>query len=656
MASRAYIEKDSGRVYEFGPFRLDEGERSLSRDLEPVALTPKVFDTLLLLVRNAGHLVDKEELMTLIWPDSFVEEANLNRSISTLRRALGEAPNLPRYIETVPKRGYRFIAPVNVASLSGVAQTFEIAAASEISLAAATQLRAVSTKTATSSEVEAGVVGAKRTGVITRRSVVSALVMLVVAGGALYLALAHRSAPGNAATARPTVLTSLAVLPFKSLSSEPSNDDPGLGITDVLITRLSNVREILVRPTSAVLKYKDRDQDPIEAGRALKVDAVLEGSVQRIDERIRVTVRLMDVKKGAQLFGGSFTESAADMLKVQDAISERITKALSVELSSDTPSYTRNTKAHDLYAEARALFNRRDSGSIKKAEMRFRQAIEEDPGFALAYVGVADALALQNSFYEARALQEKALSLERNLGEAHASIGFRQMFYDWDWEQAEQSFKRAIDLKPGYGRSYLWYGNLLAITGRLGEAKETMQRGLEIDPFSHNLLADLGQVHYFSRDYDRAIELCEKALEVEPDFMFAYWYLSEIYRQRGEFEKSIEASLRKGFAESGESSSRDARTEAKNLFRRYDGQRAYLQDSVSDLKRRHPFGLAYEVARLSAALGDKEQAVDYLEKSYQHRIFLLPFVGVDPIFSDLRSEPRYRDLLRRMGLTRLVSQ
>ena len=193
----------------------------------------------------------------------------------------------------------------------------------------------------------------------------------------LYMALANRSAPRQLRQPYPGS-TSLAVLPSRAFPAA-DNDDPVLGITDVLITRLSNVREIVVRPTSAVLKYKDRDQDLVEAGRALKVDAVLEGSVQRIDKRIRVTVRLMDVKKEAQLFGGSFTESAADMIKVQDVISERITKALSVELSSDSTGYTRNTKAHDLYAAGRALFNRRDYPSIKKAEMHFRQAIERIP-------------------------------------------------------------------------------------------------------------------------------------------------------------------------------------------------------------------------------------------------------------------------------------
>ncbi len=329
------------------------------------------------------------------------------------------------------------------------------------------------------------------------------------------------------------------------------------------------------------------------------------------------------------------------MLRVQDSIAERVAKALSVELNPDASGYTRNSKANDLYVKGRVLFNRRDYDSLKKAEMDFRQAIEEDSSFALAYVGVADTMAFGDC-YECEKLLDQALKLEPNLGEAYASKGVRQLFYDWDWEQAEQSFKRAIELKPGYVTSYLWYGNLLAITGRLEDAKDTLRRGLQIDPSSHNLLADLGQFYYFSRDYDKATELCEKALEQEPDFYFARAYLSDIYRKLGDWESSIEEGRKSG--------------RGREVIKQYGGRKGYLDHYLSVFKRMHNDEAAYTIARWSAAVGDNQQALEYLEKAYGHRLFLLPFVGADPIFDALRSEPRYQDLLRRMGLTRWLSQ
>src|SRR5437867_2899809 len=318
MASKAYTKSDSPPVYEFGPFRLDQAERLLSRNGEPVSLTPKVFDTLLLLIQNAGHLVEKEELMKAIWPDSFVEEANLNRSISTLRRALGEAPNEPRYIETVPKRGYRFIAAVTeseTADLAGL-QT-EI----EDSNQAAGNLKPVGLDVIDDSSDKP----------IWKRSWLAfALASIALISGLAYVFAFRKSSSVEAA---PEV-KSLAVLPFKSIGSGSEDEMLQLGMADTLITRLSNLRGIKVRPTSAVLRYNSADSDPIEAGRALRADAVLEGRLQIVKDRIRVTVRLFRVTDETPLWSGAFDESVKDLLSIEDSISDRVVQAVRLNLGS----------------------------------------------------------------------------------------------------------------------------------------------------------------------------------------------------------------------------------------------------------------------------------------------------------------------------------
>ena len=639
MASRLYIEKDSGRVYEFGPFCLDEGERSLSRDGQPVALTPKVFDTLLVLVHSAGHLIDKDDLMKSIWPDSFVEEANLNRSISTLRRALGEAPNEPRYIETVPTRGYRFIAPLTSAT-AAVTEKPVTADANEVEL---------EPRTLVSQRPE------RRVFSFTRRAVVFASLIALGVIGIVYLAVTKSGALTGETVIEQQAVGSLAVLPFKVIGTAGRDEFLGMGITDVLITRLSNAHEITVRPTSAVLKYQDQDVEPIAVGSALRTDAVLEGSVQRVDDRIRVTVRLMSVNKAAPLWAGKFDEPAVDILRVQDSIAERVTKALSIELRSS--SYTKNVKAHEFYVKGRSFLNQRDMAGIAKAQQYFHQAIEEDPDFALAYSGLADLHTMGGAGnYWGEQYLQKALELDETLGEAHASKGFLRMFSDWRWNEAEESFKRAIELKPGYPTAYQWYANLLAITGRLDEAKEMMQRGLEIDPFSHNLLADFGQLYYFSRDYDKALEISQKALKIEPDFAFAYHNLNHIYYKLGRYADSLDMEQKAWLLESGNVDQAYAESQYGNrLIQKMGGWESYVKSRVTSSvhdRLKSPFA----VARNYLMLGDRKRALDWLDQSYDRSECMLAFVGADPRFDDLRSEPRYQDLLRRMGLTRWLFQ
>jgi len=391
-------------------------------------------------------------------------------------------------------------------------------------------------------------------------------------------------------------------------------------------------------------------------GKLLGVDAVLEGSVYRIQEKIRVTARLMRVSDQSPIWSGQFDDKATDVLVVQNAIAEQVADSLTLNLSAGekaalTKHYSENQDAYQLYVKGRYYWNKRSWPGMAQADYFFRRAIEKDPEFALAYLGLADRLFTGRDNAEAYSVLGKALALDPNLGEAYATMGFAQMFHAWDWQKAEESFKRAIELNPGYGTAHQWYATLLAITGRMDEAKQEMRRALEIDPMSANFLADLGQMHYFAHEYEDAESYCRKALEIAPDFLFAHEYLGFIYlktgREANAFEEYRKRDRSNAFdmAPANDVEREDARVKAQYL---QSGMSGFLRQRIDDFGTRCT-GACYVLTKYYALLGDKEQALAGLEKSYEARDFLLPFVNTDPVFDDLRAEPRFQAILHRMG-------
>ncbi len=639
--------------YEFGSLRLDATNRLLCRNGVEIPLQPRLIETLTALVENANTLVTRDSLISAVWGETAIEEGGLTRNISMLRRTLGEEG---RYIETLPKRGYRFTAEVketweNVPDTP----TYDKAAEFVLERQANLLIRAEEEitddlPTPTPRQMTRTMPLIHRIGRI--RWAVTAAVLLGIALG--YLAANRISGKVDSTRSMKT----LAVLPFRNLGAAGDDEHLGMGITDVLITRLSNLKTVTVRPTSAVLKY-DQQQDSLAAGRALGVDAVLEGSIQRVENRLRVTARLVRVSDQSPLWSGQFDEAAKDILAVEDGIAEQLAEALALRLNASekatlTKRYTDNADAYQLYVKGRYQWNKRNSSGMTDAEYNFRRAIEKDPNFALAYVGLADRLfTLQPAHQEAYSAVYKAIEIDPNLGEAYATLGFVKMFHEWDWQQAEENFKRAIELNPGYGTAHQWYATLLAITGRVEEAKQEMRRALEIDPQSANFLADMGQMHYFAREYEEAETYCRKALEITPDFIFAHQYLFDIYVKTGRNEEAFEA-----FVKWARSFSADPKY--ANGWAAYEAKlRAqYLQSGMNGLLRlqidgeMHMGAVAayYQIARYYALLGDKQQALPWLEKSVENKVFLLSFVNADPIFDGLRSEPRYQEILRKMNL------
>ena len=458
-----------------------------------------------------------------------------------------------------------------------------------------------------------------------------------------------------------TELKSIAVLPFRPLVAGSRDESLEVGMADTLIMSLSNLRPLIIRPTSAVRRYGGLDQDPVAAGRELKVDAVLDGSIQRMGERIRVNVRLIQVRDSSSLWAKQFDEKATDIFAVQDSISRHVVDAMAVRFSSEehrrlTKHHTHNTEAYQLYVKGRYLWNKRTGEALWKSIEYFNQAIEIDPNYALAYAGLADAYAVlpghgktlrSETLPKAKAAALKALDLDSQLPEAHTALATLSAD-DWNWADAEKQFKRALELNPNYPTAHQWYGEYLVHVGRLDEALQEFKRAQELDPTSIIIQSLLGQTLYLMRRYDEAIEHLQKSLEMESDFVATHWMLGLAYAQkamheesRSEFEKAVKLSngatnllalLGVAYAKSGNQSA------AQNVL---DKLNALIRQ-----RRAQP----HDLAILYTGLGEKDRAFEWLGKAYEDRSYLILYLKTDPFFDPLRSDPRFSDLLSRAGL------
>jgi DNA-binding winged helix-turn-helix (wHTH) protein/TolB-like protein/Flp pilus assembly protein TadD len=607
-------------VYAFGPFLLDIRERRLLRDAEVVPLTLKAFDLLQILVENQGHLLQKEELLRRVWPDAIVEENNLTVTISALRKALDEGPTDRQYIETVPRRGYRFVAEFHAS--------------------------AESTEAARSPQ--------------ERRARVFALRAMVLAALAAAAALAwvwKRSTP--AATAVP--VRSMAVLPFRSLTND--GEYLGLGMADALITRLGRTKLLLVRSTGAVQKYTVPGLDPVAAGRDLQVDSVLEGSVQTAGDRLRTTVRLLRVSDGSTLWAGTFDERLTDIFSLQDSISERVAGALALQLTEAqrrelTRRDTSDSEAYQLYLRGRFFWNKRSRDGFERGAAYFRQAVEKDPAYALAYSGLADSYIGMTYYHYASpqaamplagAAALKALEIDGSLAEAHASLAHVKTNYEWDWAEAGRLFRKAIALEPEYATAHQWYGiHYLVPMGRLEEAIAETRRAQQLDPLSPVFNAFVGATLYFARRHDEAIEECRKTVDLHPDFGVAHWYLGRAYLQKGRLQEAL-AELQKAVTLSGGSPLMKG---TLGVGYALAGDRAAAEGTLAELEklRAESYASALDFADIHVALGDRERAFRWLDQAAAERAFHLIYLKVWPELDPLRPDPRFKALILRLGL------
>ena len=609
-------------VYAFGPFLLDTRERRLLRDGEPVPLTIKAFDLLEVLAKNDGRLLRKEELLRLVWSDAVVEENNLTVTVSALRKALGEGPTDRQYIETVPRRGYRFVADLRELANERKAD-FAVSRARE-----------------------------KRRNHLLWAA--AALATVLVAVGVVWI---HWPRPATL-----TPVRSLAVLPFHSLTG-PDGEYLGLGMADALITRLGNTKVLIVRSTGAVQKYVRSDIDPVAAGHELQVDAVLDGSIQSAAGRLRATVRLLRVSDGATLWADAFDERQSDIFSLQDSISQRVAEGLTLQLTDAqrtllTRRDTDDTEAYHSYLKGRFFWNKRTKEGFQRGLAFFREAVEQDPTYARAYTGVADSyIGLTYYQYErpheamprAKEAALKALAIAPSLAEAHVSLAHIHGNYEWDWTAAEREWRQAILLDPEYATAHQWYAvHYLTPTGRLEEALAEARRAQQLDPLSPVFNAFVGATLLFARRYDEAIEECRKTIDLYPEFGVGHWYLGRAYLQKGLFREAL-AELRDAVRLSGESPLMQG-----TLAFAYaaSGDRAKARAMLAELMRLRAehYASAVDLAMTHAALGEREEAFRWLDEAAAERAFHLVYLKVWPELDVLRPDPRFAEMVKRIGL------
>jgi DNA-binding winged helix-turn-helix (wHTH) protein/TolB-like protein/Tfp pilus assembly protein PilF len=665
------MKEQNRKIYSFDNFQLDAGNRQLRCADKPLGLPAKAFDLLLALVENSGQLVKKDELFKSVWQDQIVEESNLTVHISQIRKALGESKDNPRYIETVPGFGYRFIGDIvsddDADELVVQHETVtRLIVKSELEYSddenAAPVSIAAQPSNLTTKDIAANASPLPAQPLLRPRNrkpryaffTVAGLLFVVLAGAAVYYKFLR---PPPAAQ-----IKSIAVLPFKPLVSENRDESLEMGMADTLIAKLSNFRELQVRPISAVRKYSNIEQDAVVAGREQKVDAVLDGQIQKSDDKIRMTVRLVRVEDGVTIWTHQFDEKITDIFSLQDAVSERVAGALSLKLTREEKGRiakhsTENMEAYQFYMMGRYHLNRLTDDGFGKGRDYFQRAIEKDPNYALAYAGLADAynrlsgfnaMSPKDGYPKAAAASLKALEIDSDLAEAHASLGTVKFFYDWDWPGAEKEFRRAIEINPSYSDAHQLFSYYLSAMGRIDEALAQMRRAQELDPLSLEKLAGVGEMLYFQRQYDRAVEQYQKTLEMDPNSGFAHWAIGNVYVHKGMYAEAV-AEYQKAIPLSGDSPDEPAMLAYAYAL---SGRRQEAQQIIDELKARSKQSHIAPtiIAVIYGGLGENDRAFEWLAKAYDEHDFLLVFLKVEPMFDPLRSDSRFIELLRRVNL------
>ena len=629
-------------IYSFEGFIVDPNRRVLLRDGQPIQLTSKAFELLLALVESHGRELDKEELMQRVWANQIVEDANLTVTMANLRKALGEKASDHRFIVTIPGKGYRFVAEIG----DGDPRREFI----------------VESKTRGEVTIEEEIIADERHPLLATKAKGHPWLAGVVTFAVIAIFVSAYFVWFKRGTATSARIKSIAVLPFKPLVANNRDESLELGMADTMIARLSNIHEINVRPISSVRRYSALEQDPIAAGREQRVDAVLDGQIQKAGDKVRVTVRLLRISDGAPLWSSQFDENMTDIFAVQDSISERVTSALAVTLTNDekheiSKRYTTDTEAYQLYLKGRYQLTRLTDDGFLKGRDFFQQAIDKDPDYALAYASLADAynrladfnaLASKEAFPKAREAAQRALKLDESLAEAHTALATVNFGYDWDFPTAAREFRRAIEINPSYSDGHQMNSYYLATMGRFDEALAEMKRALELDPISLEKTTGIGEILYQQRRYQEAIEQYRKALEMDSNSGFTHWALGRPLLAQGKFNEAI-AEFQKAIPLSG-----DSPDEPSELARAYAlaGRRDEALRIIDELKklseRKHVSPSV--LAAIYAALGDKNQAFALLNKAFDERDFVMVMLKTEPMFDPLRSDPRFAELVRRVGL------
>jgi TolB-like protein len=587
--------------YRFGPFRLDTNSKVLLRDGHVVAITLKAYEILLVLLQNAGQVVEKDALLEQVWPSTFVGEANLAQYISTLRKVLSEGSGGVAYIQTLPKRGYRFVTAVE--------------------------------------EVEGEDVGA-----------------------AAEQAVPPPKQPHQAEAEAPDkVIDSIAILPLVNASDDPNTQYLSHGITESLINIVSQISTLKVLARSVVFRHLGEIDDGQALGHKLGVKAVLTGRVLQVDRRLVVRVELLDVIHGWQLWGEQYDRELSNVLEIQMGIAEQIAQKLRAKLPGKQPPrspthYAQNAQAYQLYLKGRYYWHKNTEQGYTEAINYFKQAIEIDSNYALAYSGLADSYALRDYYglfppWEmmpmAKASAMRALAIDEQLAEAHTSLACVRMLYEYDWAEAESEFKLAAELNPKYVNAHQWYSRLLLAISQFDRSLAEVKMALEIEPFDLGNNLQLGWYLFYTRQYEQAAAQCKETINLHPNSWAAHLLLGMAYEQLDEFPATL-SELQTAHRLEHTPLVLGVLGHAYGIAGQEDEARKVLRElSLSAKERYVP---PYSYALIHTALGEKDLAFEWLEKAYEYRNEWLVWLKVDPELDDLRSDPRFTKLVKRIGL------
>jgi TolB-like protein/DNA-binding winged helix-turn-helix (wHTH) protein len=608
---------NQSRIICFGLFEVDPRAGELRKNGVKIKLQEQPFQILLTLLSRPGDIVTREELCKQLWAeDTFVDfDHSLNAAIKRLRDALGESAEAPVFIETLARRGYRFMAPVDMRIIARVEQRPH----------ASSPARAVPR--------------INRSSVLALAAIIATTLSLVVA---LNWTRIHDGASRNR-------IESLAVLPLENLSHDPEEEYFADGMTEELITNLSKIGALRVISRTSVMQYKGARKSLPEIARELKVDGIIEGSVLRSGSRVRITAQLINAQADQHLWGATYDRDLRDILVLQSEVARTVAQEVRVTLTPQEHKYLSNAQtvdpeAYQLYLQGRHYVS---IEQWEKGREYFDQATQRDPTFALAYAGLADcyryldmsgSLSPREAYPKAKAAVLKALELNDNLAEAHAALGQIRFMFEWDWSSPEGDFKRALELNPSSADVYSLYGNYLIQTGQFDEGIAALKRAIELDPLTDPVSVDLGWAYFNSKRYDEGIAQLRTLSSLNVDLVrvpLAFNYAGKgLYNQAlAECDKVQGPSLCGWvYAVSGK------RAEALSSARR-----------LAEIFTRKSINMIW-IAGMYTALGDKEEAFRILEKNYSEHTVGITFLKVAPEFDPLRSDPRFQDLLRRIGL------
>ena len=625
-----FVTTTQSTVIRFGVFELDVRAGELRKRGLRIPLQQQPLQILLLLLERPGEVVTRQELQEKLWPGgTFVDfDRSLNKAVVKLREALGDNPDSPRYIETLPRRGYRFLAMapevVSPTSFNPVVPEASVASVSEEKPKA------------------------HRYKLIAVGAVVAA-VALTLLGAGLWRSWRH----GTAVQVR-----SIAVLPLDNLSGDPSQEYFADGMTDELITDLGKIGTIQVISRTSVMHYKGTRRTVPEIARELNVDAIVEGSVLRSGEKVRITAQLIAALTDKHLWAESYERDVGDILSVQNSVALEIARQVRIQLTSAEQERLQrhrsiNSAAYDAYLVGRYSQTTQSAEGIQKGLPAFEQAIELDPNYSPAYAGLADTYSLLANYYvlapkgafpQAEAAAKKALELDSDSPEAHTALGYPENHFTWDWVAAEREYKTAIALNPSYATAHLRYAELLSNLGRHDEAIAEIRRAQELDPLSLVMRSNVGRFLYFARRYDEAIQVLKETLQLDPGRVYAHLHLGMCYEGKGMWSEALNEFEEVKTTFNGRRGPTLAHIYAET------GRIEEARTIARDLRREAGDSDWFYIASAYAALGEKDEAFWCLEKAYETHDFYLAFLKVHPYMDPLRSDPRYTALLHRIGL------